>query len=240
MPLWNVAAAQYAACPGGVEKDILHHLNFIRHAAHECVDLLIFPEDSLLCTDDPALPPDSPLLLPVRQAAIHHGMTIVVGLPHRDSQGVPAGALSFMPDGERISCRKPHAETGDWFTPCPEIPVLGSGERSFALAVNTPCHEEALPRSAAGLGANLYATGGFVSEANWQHDVMYLQRWAHKYGMAVLMANKIEQRNGGYSVGRSALWDEHGQLVVRAEQDELLVIGRRTPQGWQGEVVPVR
>ncbi len=240
MPLWNVAAAQYAARPGGVEENIHHHLTFISHAARECVDLLIFPEDSLLCADGPALPPDSPLLQSLLQAAIHHRMTIVVGLPHRDPHGFSAGALGFMPDGSQISCRKPHAEAGDWFTPCPEMPVLGNGERSFALAVNTPCHEEALPRSAAGLGAHLYATGGFVSEASWQHDVMYLQRWAHKYGMAVLMANKIEQRNGGYSLGRSAFWDERGQLVVRAEQQELLVIGRRAPQGWQGEVVPVR
>ncbi len=245
MPPWSVAAAQYAARPGGVEENIRHHLNFIEHAAREFVDLLIFPENSLVCaneqTDDGAgLSADSPLLQPLQQAAIHHRMTVIVGLPHRDAQGFPAGALGFMPDGGQVSCRKPHAGTGDWFTPCPEMPVIGSGECSFALAVDTPSHEEALPRSAAGLGASLYATGSFVSEASWQHDVMYLQRWAHKYGMAVLMANKIEPINGGYSPGRSAFWDERGQLVVRAEQQELLVIGRRAPQGWQGEVVPVR
>ena len=58
----------------------------------------------------------------------------------------------------------------------------------------------------------------------------YIQRFAHKYAIAVLMANA---RSG------SALWDEKGQLIVRADKGELLLTGSLGRQGWQGDIIPL-
>jgi hypothetical protein len=57
-----------------------------------------------------------------------------------------------------------------------------------------------------------------------------LQRFAHKYAIAVLMAN---------ARGGSALWDDKGQLIVRADRGELLLTGSLNRQGWQGDIIPL-
>lgn len=40
--------------------------------------------------------------------------------------------------------------------------------------------------------------------------------------------------------GNSALWDEHGRLIVRADRGSLLLVGQRSSQGWQGDIIPLR
>ena len=39
--------------------------------------------------------------------------------------------------------------------------------------------------------------------------------------------------------GGSALWDEKGQLIVRADKGELLVTGTLGGEGWQGDIIPL-
>ena len=58
----------------------------------------------------------------------------------------------------------------------------------------------------------------------------FVTTFAHKYAIAVLMANA---RSG------SALWDEKGQLIVRADKGELLLTGSLGRQGWQGDIIPL-
>ncbi|EEU9596592.1 carbon-nitrogen hydrolase family protein [Escherichia albertii] len=58
-----------------------------------------------------------------------------------------------------------------------------------------------------------------------------LEFFSHQFSIAVLMAN---------ARGNSALWDEHGRLIVRADRGSLLLVGQRTQQGWQGDIIPLR
>lgn len=69
-----------------------------------------------------------------------------------------------------------------------------------------------------------------VGEHRWRQSIGSLQRFAHKYAIAVLMAN---------ARGGSALWDEKGQLIVRADKGELLLTGSLGQQGWQGDIIPL-
>ncbi|MDN5181777.1 C-N hydrolase family protein YobB, partial [Escherichia coli] len=55
--------------------------------------------------------------------------------------------------------------------------------------------------------------------------------FSHQYSIAVLMAN---------ARGNSALWDEYGRLIVRADRGSLLLVGQRSSQGWQGDIIPLR
>lgn len=69
----------------------------------------------------------------------------------------------------------------------------------------------------------------------WEPDLLAstrrLQFFSHQYSIAVLMAN---------ARGNSALWDEHGRLIVRADRGSLLLVGQRSSQGWQGDIIPLR
>ena len=241
MTQWNVAAAQYGCQGGQLEANIRHHLRFIRCAAREQVDLLVFPEFSLTglspCSESLCgLSIDAAELDPIQHAAVEYQMTIITGLPLREDDHVYPGAVGFMPDGSRMACHKP---AGAWDGISEGAPVIGHQGRSFALGINSEGQDETWPSSAASQGADLYTTGRVISEVSWQHEVMHLQRWSHKYRLPVLMANHAWIANGGRSAGRSACWDERGQLIVRADEGELLVISRRNEQGWQGEVIPL-
>ena len=69
-----------------------------------------------------------------------------------------------------------------------------------------------------------------MGDHRWRQSISNLQRFAHKYAIAVLMAN---------ACGGSALWDEKGQLIVRADKGELLVTGTLGGEGWQGDIIPL-
>ena len=244
MPVWNVAAAQYGARPGDLHANITHHLDFIQRAAAEQIDLLIFPELSLTGYDLEqalalALPFTDDRLSLLQDACVEHKMTIVVGMPLRCEEGNTVGAVGFMPDGSRVSCCKPKP-CADAFSLDQHTPLVGLHNRSIAMGLSVASEEEIWPRSAAELGADLYATGKLVTEISYQHDEMYLQRWAHKYGMPVLLANHAFSTGEQRTAGRSACWDSYGQLVVRADQGELLAVGRRDEKGWHGEIIPLR
>jgi predicted amidohydrolase len=244
MPLWNVAAAQYGARPGDLQANISHHLQFIHQAAAEKIDLLIFPELSLTGFQPEqhislALHFSDERLTPLQDAAVEFQMTIVVGMLLLCDECVSIGSVGFLPDGSRVSCCKPKS-CSDNVVHEQHTPLVGKHNRSVAMGHCGASNEEIWPRTAAALGADLYATGTFVNEANCQHDEMYLQRWAHKYNLPVLFANHAFSTGPHRTAGRSACWDSLGQLVVRADHGELLAVGRRDEKGWHGEIIPLR
>ncbi len=244
MPVWNVAAAQYGVRPGDLRANIAHHLDFIRHAAAERIDLLIFPERSLTGydpgqVDSHALPFTDALLNPLEQAAVEHQMTLIVGMTLSGENGPSPGSVGFLPDGTRVACPRPPSTNSailqDHYTP-----LVGHNNRCIAMGLSVASDEETWPRCAATQGADLYATSKYVDEISFQYDEMHLQRWAHKYNIPVLFANHAFSCGPYRTAGRSACWDSRGVLVVRADQGELLAIGRRDEKGWHGEVIPLR
>lgn len=245
MPPWSIAAAQYAVCSGGLEANVEHHLNFVEHAVHEGVNLLIFPAFSLCyptSVDDETatFTLHHPVFDPLSDAARATGLTIVTGLSPVSGNARSSRAAIFTPDGLRQSCCKPALEKYDGFAPCPATSLHGKLGQRFALGLSTDSDDEALAHSAAALGADLYITGSHTPLARWQHDAMYLQQWAHKYHIAILTVNQTCHTGRWHGTGYSAFWDAHGQLIMRAEAGELLLTGRRSAAGWQGEVIPVR
>ncbi|MBB1201303.1 carbon-nitrogen hydrolase family protein [Enterobacteriaceae bacterium 89] len=217
MPAWTIAAAQYTTRDRSVAEHVTDHLRFIEAASKLACNLIVFPEMSLTGPENPApLPPapDAKLLDPLSQAATRHGMTIVAGLP-------------VDMNGER---RKGVAI----FTPGISSPLILHQGQGTCLAQQAD-HVSTLPPEAEGHeldpGASLLATGTCTHEFQQQQSVQQLQRLAHKYAIAVLKSN--------YGNG-SALWDEAGQLIVRADSGELLLTGRKYEGGWEGDIIPLR
>jgi predicted amidohydrolase len=217
MPAWTIAAAQYTARNRSVAENIAHHLRFIEAASKLACQLLVFPEMSLTgpetCAPLPP-PPDEELLHPLSYAAARHGMTIVAGLPVEMDSERSKGVAIFIPG-----------------VAAPLTLHQGQGICLSPLAR----HVSVLAPDASGSEldpfASLMATGTSTCEFQQQQSVQQLQRLAHRYAIAVLKSNYA---------GGSALWDENGQLIVRADNGDLLLTGRKYANGWEGDIIPLR
>lgn len=217
MTQWTIAAAQYEDRECGIAENIVGHLRFIESAAGLGCNTLLFPELSLVgASHHKALPPppEREMLSPLVSAASRYQMTIIVGLPLEvDGRRMP-GVAVISPDAA-----------------APLTLYQGRSTCLNQLAHRTIHFPVNVKEGEMDSQAALLATGTCTSEYQQQQSVQQLQQLAHKYTIAVLKSN--------YNNG-SALWDENGQLIVRADAGELLLTGRKNDAGWEGDIIPLR
>lgn len=218
MSRWTIAAAQYEPLKISLREHVAHHLDFVKAASRQKCDLLVFPSLSLLgCTDEskplPA-PPDACLLQPLVRAAATYRMTIIAGLPVEHHHRFVKGVAVFSPGMTAPSLY--HHSHGA---------CLGKDLQTLSVVDNQPESMDMDP------AFSLFTSSQSIGEPELLASTAQLQCFSHRFSIAVLMAN---------ARGSSALWDERGQLVVRADRGSLLLTGQRTLQGWQGEIIPLR
>lgn len=247
----RIAAAQSPSVPGDVARNVLIHLAFVRVAASEGVQVLVFPELSLTGYEPAVLAAnvldaDHAALAPLRQAAREQGMAIVVGGPAAPVQAgaLPAiGAWVLAPDGSVALYRKRHLHTSEERfasagTHDAQVHLLAGEPTGMAVCADITHPEHA--RAAHGAGAALYAAGGLISHQGYGPESALLQGYAREHAMAVLLANYSGPSGGYVSAGRSAVWEPGGRCVVAAEGDAPCIVwAARGDCGWNGGVVAV-
>lgn len=239
-----VAAIQSASIKGDIAANLARHLVLCRQAAALGVRLALFPELSLTGYEPDvaaatALRGDDVRLAPLAALAQSSGMTIVVGAPLRIDGALYIGAISFLPDGGVAEYTKQHLHDGE-----NKVFVAGFGGAALdidgvpaALAVCADFTHASHAQAAARAGAALYAASVLVAPGGYAKDSEILRGYAEQHAMPVLMSNHGAPTGGWQSAGRSALWNERGQLVVEGGDGECLVLASRTAGGWQGRVV---
>ncbi|WP_333849132.1 nitrilase-related carbon-nitrogen hydrolase [Leclercia sp.] len=218
MSHWTIAAAQYQPTHHCVDEHVAHHLRFITAAARQQCNLLLFPELSLT---GPVLPDSQLPAPPVRQqlATLHDAaqacnVSVIAGITVDDNGQRQRGLAWFSPT-------QPQAV----FYPHEAGACLESRNSGLTL-VDAHADQPGITPN-----ATLFTRGMAMSEAERPASFAWLQRFAHRYAIAVLVAN----HDGG-----SALWDARGQLILRADRGEVLLTGRYVEQSWQGEIIPLR
>ncbi|AVU77266.1 carbon-nitrogen hydrolase family protein [Pseudomonas rhizophila] len=249
MTALTFAAAQSISIPGDVHANLIHHQRFMQAAAEQHVQLLVFPELSLTGYErglaaELAILPEDGILQPLRELARELGLTAVVGVPLRLEANAPVliGALVLGADGSLGVYTKQHLHPGEEvaFAPGHGGSMLAMGSDHIALAVCADFSHARHAAAAAEQGATLYAAGVLITEGGYLPDTTLLQGYAKQHAMAVLMANHGDATGGWESAGRSAVWGPDGSLIAAAPgRGDLLVIARRTTDGWAGQVLPV-
>ena len=215
MSRWNIAAAQYGGQHLSVDDHVAHHLRIIDEAARQACNLLVFPELSLTGPGEAGLPapPDDLQLAPLLHAAQSRNITVIAGLTLLQQGQRHKGLALFTPHLDTIR-RYPQGSGASLIPGDKQLTIIDPHAESPNIDPQ----------------ATLFTSSQAVGENHLRQSIGTLQRFAHKYAIAVLMANA---RSG------SALWDEKGQLIVRADKGELLLTGSLSRQGWQGDIIPL-
>lgn len=235
-----------------VARNVQTHLAFVRAAAQQGVQLLVFPELSLTGYELPhlaaqVLDEDAAALAPLRQAARDHAMTLVVGAPAAATRpgDLPSiGAWVLHADGSTTLYRKRHlhgSETQFASVGEDDALVLPLAGISTGLAICADATHPEHADAAARAGAALYASGALISENGYGPESAQLQGYAREHAMAVLLANHGGPSGGYTSAGRSAFWAPGGDEVAASPgPGQCLVVTTRTGEGiWSGRVVPL-
>ena len=244
-----VAAAQTPSVPGDLQRNLQTHLACVRAAAHQGVQLLQFPELSLIGYEpaliaDHVLTADHPALVALRQAAQSHHVALVVGAPAvPEGEGaLPAiGAWLLGPDGSVALYRKRHLHSSEETfasagTQDAQVQLIAGEPTALAVCADITHPEHA--QAARGAGAALYAAGVLISEKAYAVESTMLQGYARDHDMAVLAANYSGTSGGYVSAGRSAFWAPGGRCVAAAPDDAPCIVwAARSDSGWAGGVL---
>jgi hypothetical protein len=110
-----------------------------------------------------------------------------------------------------------------------------------AMAICADITHPSHAANAAAHRANVYADSVLLSASAYPAESALLAGYARTHGIAVLMANHSAPTGGYIPAGRSAIWDEQGNLIAASpDAEESLVLARRRGRSWEGAVFPLK
>jgi len=243
-----LAAAQMAARAGDVAGNAAVHLHYAEAAAGHGVELLVFPELSLTGYElglarEHVVEPSAAVLNALREVAARSAMHIVMGAPlAAPDGGLHIGAIVLRADGWVCTYRKIHVHVSERgvFQPGRGGDDLPLGGASVALAICADASQPGHAAEASARGVGVYAVGAMIDEGAYPRKSALLEGYARGHGMAVLLANYAGETGGEVSGGRSAVWQEDGEVVAMAQgREPALVVAFAENGVWSGLVQPM-
>jgi predicted amidohydrolase len=228
----KIAVAQTKPVTGDIESNIKNHLKLATLAADNGADIIIFPELSLtgyepslakqLATDI-----DDSRLQIFQQLSNEKQITIGVGLPTKGATGIHITMALFQPYKPRLANSKMylHADEEPFFVSGENLPALIINNTPIALAI---CYEIAVPQhpeNAHKSGAQLYVASVAKTVKGVEKAWAGLSNIAREFGMTVLMSNSVGMCEDGLCGGKSAVWNNKGELLGHLnDTDEGLLV----------------
>lgn len=231
-----LCAAQIKPISGDVSHNIEKHADFIRQAALHQVDFILFPELSLTgyepgLAEKLATRPDDKRFAVFSELSALHGMTIALGMPIRQQEGIVIGMLVFQP-GKEVSLyakQRLHADEEPFFIPGNSQLIVEIKGEKIAPAI---CYESLLPEHVEQVsqsGVGIYAASVAKSAGGIEKAYRHYPKIAASHEMTILMSNCIglcdtaESSSAANfeSVGQTAIWNKKeilaGQLDAQTE-----------------------
>lgn len=244
----NIAVAQSISVRGNLEANIANHKAFVEKAVRHGCQLIVFPELSLTgyeldLVHEFAFRPNDKRFSPLQYLADLHGISIVVGAPivYEESKLFIA-AVAIRPNSQNFIYSKQnlYGKENAIFTTGSGSNIIEVNEKNIALSICADASNPVHAQKSAERSSSIYASGVLVSEQGYQKDTDILKNFASNHSMGVLMANHGGPTGGWQSAGKSAIWDDTGQLLVSAEGigNELLMstIGQGK---WSGKKIKI-
>ena len=188
----KIGVVQLEPIHGDIEANIARHEQFARLAASYQVEMIVFPELSLVQYDAPyaehvATTNDDPRLTQLQQVADETNIIICAGIPLKNDNGNTISMLIFQPSQplQRYDKHYLHDDEKPFFvsgTANPSFPTLPS---KIAFVV---CYELFVPQHAEDAhnrGASVYLASVAKTHSGMERANVRLANISYKYGMSV-------------------------------------------------------
>lgn len=233
----KICVAQIQSKLGKVQENIEKHKNVIELAASNDANFIIFPELSLTGyllaqAKEFAFTPNDPSLLVFQEMSNVHQITIGVGMPTKIGSKINISLLLFRPNqsSDIYSKKYLHHTEENYFASGEDNSNLKISKRRIAFAI---CYEISVPEhteSALKDGAEIYIASVAKSPKGVEVGERRLAKIAKEYGVPVLMSNSVGQSDGFVSAGKTAVWDQDGEVVdqLDAHSEGILIYDTNT------------
>ncbi|WP_407309963.1 carbon-nitrogen hydrolase family protein [Pseudomonas sp. nanlin1] len=227
----KLIAAQLAAHPGDIPRNLDKHRHAIEVAAGHGADCVFFPELSLTgyephLAEQLAMLASDQRLDVLQTLSDQHALVIGVGVPLVGDKGTEIGMVIFQPAQARSSYSKMHLHAHElpFFVPGKQQRVYQVKGQVLAPAI---CFESLQPehaQQAAGLGAQVYVASVAKSAKGVLGAYAHYPQIASELGMTVMMANCIGPADNFVGAGQSGVWNPKGERLCSADADREVLL----------------
>jgi predicted amidohydrolase len=216
-----LASAQTKPHRFDIDKNLSDHYQLIDIAAQHKVNFIAFPELSITGYErdkarELAFEKEDKRLGGLRDLSAKHNMIIVAGAPVIAGEEMHIGSFVLFPDGEISIYTKQFLHTGEenFYSPSSAYnPMIKMDGERISLAICADIDHPQHAENASKVNTTIYVPSIFFSPGGLPEGYDNLSGYAKKYSMHVLMSNFCVESWGRPSGGKSALWNNKGELI---------------------------
>jgi len=241
-----LSSAQFEPRQDDVDFNLNKHIELTILASENGAGLVVFPELSLTSyvreqAGELAFSESDNRLKPLANLAKTLHLWIVAGAPVFIDHKLYIASFLISPLGKTEIYTKQYLHSGEelfYQSSFQYNPVVKLGAEQVSVAICADINNPKHPMQAAAIDSSLYVASIFYSEAGIQNGHALLSSYATVYKMHVLMSNFSGTAWGIRAGGRSAFWDNYGNLIVSLNaSDEGLLIVAKSNQYWEGKTI---
>lgn len=228
----KICLVQTKPARSAVTANITSHLQLAERAVAAGADCIIFPELSITGYEPSlarslATTPEDVRFAPFQTLSNIHQVTIGIGMPLRQENGITISMLLFYPNQKPTVYAKQYLHTDEeaFFVPGKNDSFLISHEPKLALAI---CYELSVPAHAEQAlqnGATFYLASVAKTAKGVEKAAERLSQLAKDHSITTLLVNSVGDCEDGLCAGQSAVWNTDGKRLVQLdEKDEGLLL----------------
>lgn len=218
-----LAAAQTKPKRGDIDANLLDHYRLVELAAENGAQLIVFPELSITGYEREdaarlAFSENDTRLNHLKKLATENKITIIAGAPIRIESNLFLGEFCIAPDNTVSIYTKQFLHTGEdiYYQPSFDYnPMIEIENEHISCAICADIDNPKHPENASKKNSSTYIASIFFSPNGIPQAHQSLQSYASQYQMNVLMANFGGDSYGSPSGGRSAFWNNKGELITQ-------------------------
>lgn len=223
----KIAVAQLQSKKGDIDYNISKHIELIKRAIDNKVDLIVFPELSITSYEPTIVDKinftfDDNRLNIFQELSDKFNIIIGVGLPFKTDDGINISLMFFETKKERQVYSKQHlySDEFEYFLEGNQQLYFNINDIKIATAI---CYESMLEKHHEQVfnnGANIYLVSVAKSKDGVEKSYNLYPKISTKYSSYVLMSNLIGESNNFINYGNSGIWNKKGELMCNFDDKE--------------------